>query len=82
MNDTSKFNSWLRLALISSLTLGLAPFFPEPHIWGKIRWIMGGAVGMQSLDWLDFLFHGTPWLFLIGLIIYKFLNSYYSSSGR
>jgi len=59
------------MAVISSLTLGLAPFFPEPHIWGKIRWIMGGAVGMKAIDWFDFFFHGAPWFLLVGVIIYK-----------
>jgi hypothetical protein len=57
-------NDW-RLWLMASLTLGLAPFFPEPHIWGKLRWVFGGAVGMQSQDWLDLLMHGLPWLLLI-----------------
>ena len=71
MDQEQKINSWLRMAVIGSLTLGLAPFFPEPHIWGKIRWIMGGAVGMKGIDWFDFVFHGAPWFLLIGLIIYK-----------
>jgi hypothetical protein len=71
MDQEQKTNSWLRMAVIGSITLGLAPFFPEPHIWGKIRWIMGGAVGMQGIDWFDFFLHGAPWFLLIGLLIYK-----------
>lgn len=74
MDQTQKINSWLRMAVIGSLTLGLAPFFPEPHIWGKLLWIMGGAVGMKALDWFDFIFHGAPWFMLIGLLIYKLIN--------
>jgi len=73
MDKSQKINSWLRMAIIGSLTLGLAPFFPEPHIWGKMRWIMGGAVGMQGQDWFDFLFHGAPWFLLISLLIYKLI---------
>ena len=65
MNDPKKT---LRILVLLSLTLGLAPFFPEPHIWGKLRWIAGGAVGMQTVDWLDFLFHGAPWILLIGYL--------------
>ena len=61
--------------IMLSLTLGLAPFFPEPHIVGKIRWIAGGAVGMQPVDWFDFLFHGLPWFLLIRLIIVKSIHS-------
>jgi uncharacterized membrane protein len=56
--------SWGSLLLLS-LTLGLAPFIPEPHIFGKIQWVFGGAVGMQMMDWLDLLMHGSPWLLFI-----------------
>jgi len=57
-------NDW-KLLLLASLTLGLAPFYPEPHIWGKLLWIAGGAKGMQLMDWADFLMHGLPWFLLI-----------------
>jgi len=56
---------WKTWALFS-VTLGLAPVFPEPHIWGKLKWIAGGANGMQLMDWGDALMHGTPW---IGLVV-------------
>ncbi|AGC78336.1 hypothetical protein LX97_02874 [Nonlabens dokdonensis] len=52
-------------ALVASLTLGLAPFRPEPHIWGKIKWIAGGAEGMQLLDYWDTFLHGAPWIALM-----------------
>jgi len=52
------------LPLIASLTLGLAPFVPEPHLWGKLRWLLGGAGGMGASDWFDLLMHGAPWLWL------------------
>jgi len=52
------------LALIASLTLGLAPFTPEPHLFGKIKWVMGGAEGMQLMDYWDLIMHGLPFLFL------------------
>lgn len=61
-------NQWKTVILLC-LTLGLAPFIPEPHIWGKVKWVAGGAVGMQLMDWLDFLFHGFPWILLSRLII-------------
>ena len=64
------WNDW-RLIIMLSLTLGLAPFFPEPHIVGKIRWIMGGAVGMKLIDWGDAIFHGLPWVLLIRLGLLK-----------
>jgi hypothetical protein len=64
MNQKYIWNDW-KLVLVVCLTLGLAPFTPEPHIWGKIKWIAGGANAMQLMDWLDLLMHGLPWLFLI-----------------
>jgi len=63
-------NDW-RLVLLLCLTLGLAPFFPEPHLLGKLRWISGGANGMEAKDYIDVLLHGFPFVLLIRLIILK-----------
>ena len=63
-------NDW-RLVLLACLTLGLAPYFPEPHLWGKLRWVAGGANGMAPMDWFDLVFHGLPWIFLLRLIFLK-----------
>ena len=52
---------WLGL----SLTLGLAPFVPEPHIWEKLKWVADGAGGMKLIDWFDLMLHGVPWIMLI-----------------
>lgn len=61
-------NPWV-LPVLASLTLGLAPFTPEPHIVGKLRWVAGGGVGMTAMDWGDLLMHGAPWLWLIGVAV-------------
>ncbi len=66
-------NNW-RIILLLCLTLGLAPFFPEPHIWGKLKWIAGGAKGMQAADWFDVLLHGFPFVLLVRLLIIKILS--------
>ena len=63
-------NDW-KLIAIACLTLGLAPFFPEPHIFGKLKWLLGGAVGMQPMDWFDVVLHGLPWILLFRVIIIK-----------
>ncbi len=68
---TAIIKDW-RTAAVLCLTLGLAPFFPEPHILGKIRWIAGGAVGMELIDWFDFFMHGLPWVYLLYLLNKKF----------
>jgi hypothetical protein len=57
------------LVIMACLTLGLAPFFPEPHIVGKIRWVLGGANGMSAVDWWDTIQHGAPWLVLLYLLL-------------
>ena len=61
-----------KLWLLLSLTLGLAPFVPEPHLFGKIRWIAGGAHGMTAMDWFDFAMHGAPVVMLIISLILNF----------
>ncbi|WGD35176.1 hypothetical protein [Olleya sp. YS] len=63
-----------RLILVMCLTLGLAPFYPEPHLWGKLKWIAGGANGMQFMDWFDVIVHGFPWVLLIRLVIVKLFS--------
>lgn len=64
---TTAPSPWNRLAApaLLSATLGLAPFTPEPHIVGKLRWVAGGAVGMGAMDWFDLLLHGTPFVYLL-----------------
>lgn len=59
----------LLLPLIATLTLGLAPFVPEPHIVGKIRWVAGGAVGMGAMDFFDLALHGAPFVWLVATTI-------------
>ena len=56
--------SRVAMAAVAALTLGLAPFAPEPHIVGKLRWILGGGEGMSATDYGDLLMHGAPWVWL------------------
>lgn len=58
----------LKLAVIASLTLGLAPFTPAPHIWKQFNNIRLGRT-MTGMDWVDVLMHGAPWVFLIVVLI-------------
>ena len=46
------------------LTLGLAPFSPEPHIWEKLKMLMAGEL-RQRLDWFDLGLHSVPWVLAI-----------------
>jgi hypothetical protein len=63
-------NNW-KIIILACLTLGLAPFLPEPHLWGKIKWMLGGAEGMQAADWFEVLLHGLPFLLLIRILILR-----------
>ena len=56
------------LLLLVCLTMGLAPFTPEPHLLEKIRLLAAGAL-TRPIDMFDFLLHGTPWV-LLGLKLF------------
>jgi len=51
--------------IIISLTLGLAPFTPEAHVWEKLKMLAEGTLA-KPIDIFDLFMHGTPWL-LLGL---------------
>jgi hypothetical protein len=54
----------LGLVVILALTLGLAPFVPEPHLWEKLKMLAAGSL-TRPIDIFDLLLHGLPWLVLI-----------------
>jgi len=49
--------------VVMALTLGLAPFTPEPHIWEKLKMLAAGDL-RRAIDWFDLALHATPWVFL------------------
>ena len=51
--------------VLIAMTLGLAPFTPEPHIWEKLKMLVAGEL-YRPIDIFDFVLHGTPWV-LLGL---------------
>jgi hypothetical protein len=53
----------LGLLVAMALTLGLAPFVPEPHIWEKLKMLAAGDL-RRAVDWFDLLLHATPWVLL------------------
>jgi hypothetical protein len=76
MKDTVKEFLVKNLSLwaMVSLTLGLAPFIPHPHIWKQIANLSKGGGMMTGMDWFDFLLHGAPWVLLITTLILKFAD--------
>jgi hypothetical protein len=47
--------------VIGIVTLGLAPFSPEPHIWEKLKMLAAGTLS-KPLDIFDLVYHAIPWL--------------------
>ena len=61
--------NWLdRLPLaplvVVALLLGLAPFYPEPHLWEKIKMLGAGTLS-RPIDIFDLLMHGAPAVLLV-----------------
>ena len=52
--------SW-PIVIIACLTLGLAPFVPEPHIWEKLKMLASGTL-IKPIDIFDLLMHAAPFL--------------------
>lgn len=53
----------IHLLVIACLTLGLAPFFPEPHIWEKLKMLLAGNL-VKPIDVFDLVLHAAPFLVL------------------
>lgn len=54
----------LLLFVLLALTLGLAPFVPEPHVWQKLKMLAAGTLH-KPIDIFDLVLHGTPWVLLL-----------------
>ena len=53
------------LFILAALTLGLAPFLPQPHVIEKLGMLLSGSLS-KPIDIFDLVLHGTPWI-LLGL---------------
>jgi hypothetical protein len=50
--------------VLAALTLGLAPFVPEPHLWEKLKMLFAGTL-VKPIDIFDMVLHGAPWVLLL-----------------
>ncbi len=64
----------LNIVILAALTLGLAPFFPEPHIWEKLKMLMAGQL-TRPIDIFDFLMHAAPWAVLLAKGVRQLLRA-------
>ena len=53
----------ISLIVLACLTLGLAPFFPEPHIWEKLKMLAAGDL-VKPIDIFDLVMHAAPFVVL------------------
>ncbi|RID93910.1 RND transporter [Gemmobacter lutimaris] len=53
----------LNLLILAALTLGLAPFVPEPHLWEKLKMLASGTL-LKPIDIFDLLLHAAPFILL------------------
>lgn len=53
----------ISILVILCLTLGLAPFVPEPHIWEKLKMLAAGNLS-KPIDIFDLLLHALPFVLL------------------
>jgi hypothetical protein len=58
----------LVVLVILALTLGLAPFVPEPHLWEKLKMLAAGTLS-RPIDVFDLLWHAAPWLLLAAKLV-------------
>ncbi len=58
----------LLYAVIGALTLGLAPFVPEPHIWEKLKMLKAGTL-RKPIDWFDLALHSAPFALLAAKLV-------------
>ncbi|PIE66547.1 MAG: RND transporter [Desulfobacterales bacterium] len=63
----------LTIVLLAVLTVGLAPFTPEPHVVEKIKMLVAGTL-TRPIDIFDLLFHLTPFVLLV-LKVYTILRN-------
>ena len=59
--------------VILCLTLGLAPFTPEPHIWEKLKMLGAGNL-TTPIDIFDLALHGFPFILLLLRLIAPYRN--------
>jgi hypothetical protein len=52
------------MLVIAAFFLGIAPIFPEPHLWQKLKMLAAGEL-VRPLDIFDLLMHSAPSLLLI-----------------
>lgn len=72
MNNENPAFSWI-IAVFLCLSLGLAPYSPEPHLVEKLKMLFAGNL-VKPIDIFDLCLHAAPWVYL-GYKIYSFFRA-------
>jgi hypothetical protein len=64
MDRRQRYIFWI----VGSLTLGLAPFTPQPHLFEKLGMLFSGQLG-RPIDMFDLCLHGLFPALLAGELI-------------
>lgn len=64
---------WMVL-IVGTLTLGMAPFVPEPHLLEKLRMLFQGELS-RPIDIFDLLMHGAFPALLLAKAVLAFRRS-------
>lgn len=71
---------WI-LAVAGSLTLGLAPFKPQPHLFEKLGMLVDGTL-TRPIDIFDLCLHGVFPLLLVLKVAFSLLYPTVSRDGK
>lgn len=62
-----------RVLIPLALFLGLAPFFPQPHIVEKIKMLVDGSL-KRPIDIFDLFWHAWPFALLVFKLVRDFMG--------
>ncbi|MFW2366694.1 MAG: RND transporter [Desulforhopalus sp.] len=62
--------------LLLCLTLGLAPFYPQPHLLEKLQFLSTGNL-TRPADIFDLFFHGIPFVLLFAKMFLYFAKRHH-----
>lgn len=55
--------------ILAAIFMGLAPFFPQPHLWEKLNMLVSGTL-VKPVDMFDLLWHSAlPVLVVLKIVM-------------
>jgi hypothetical protein len=61
--------------ILAAIFMGLAPFFPQPHLWEKLNMLVSGTL-VRPVDMFDLLWHSAlPVLVVLKVVMARRISS-------